>query len=133
MIKQFINESNFTILIDAMNGITGPYASKIFLDMIASPYSKVMNGAPLSDFGGIHPDPNLTYAKDLVDKVAGERVCLGAAFDGDGDRNMVVAKGGVFVNPSDSVAGMVPSLIASYCCQCNADSMVQRKRSKRAC
>ena len=25
------------------------------------------NGVPLEDFGGGHPDPNLTYAHDLVD------------------------------------------------------------------
>ena len=28
-----------------------------------------MNGEPLPDFGGGHPDPNPTYAHDLVEHV----------------------------------------------------------------
>jgi phosphoglucomutase len=105
-----------------MNGITGPYATKIFLDMLASPHSVVMNGTPLPDFGGIHPDPNLTYAAGLAERVLSEGIHLGAASDGDGDRNMIVAKDGVFVNPSDSVAGLfLLSFITSYRCKCNFD------------
>ena len=50
----------------------------------------------------------MTYAKELVDRVKAENVDFGAAFDGDGDRNMIVSKD-FFVNPSDSVA-----VIAEY-------------------
>ncbi|MEQ2183953.1 Phosphoglucomutase-1 [Goodea atripinnis] len=56
------------------------------------------------DFGGHHPDPNLTYAADLVNTMKSGDYDFGAAFDGDGDRNMVLGKHGFFVNPSDSVA-----------------------------
>ena len=55
---------------------------------------------------GGHPDPNLTYAHKLVERVHAEGIDFGAAFDGDGDRNMIVSKN-AFVNPSDSVAGAV--------------------------
>lgn len=48
-----------------------------------------MNIKPLEDFGGLHPDPNLTYAKDLVNAIKEGPYDFGAAFDGDGDRNMV--------------------------------------------
>lgn len=62
-----------------------------------------MRFVPLSDFGGAHPDPNLTYAHDLVERVHAERIDFGAASDGDGDRNMIIAYD-AFVTPSDSVA-----------------------------
>lgn len=48
-----------------------------------------MNVKPLEDFGNLHPDPNLTYAKDLVNAIKEGPYDFGAAFDGDGDRNMV--------------------------------------------
>ncbi len=64
---------------------------------------------PLEDFGGGHPDPNLTYAHDLVEhQWSNEAADFGAASDGDGDRNMILGKG-FFINPSDSVA-----IIAAY-------------------
>lgn len=43
-----------------------------------------MNGTPLEDFGGHHPDPNLTYAADLVEAMKKGDFDIGAAFDGDG-------------------------------------------------
>lgn len=57
----------------------------------------------MEDFNGGHPDPNLTYAHELVELVEKGSISMGAASDGDGDRNMIIGKG-TFVNPSDSVA-----------------------------
>jgi phosphoglucomutase len=38
------------------------------------------------DFGGGHPDPNLTYAKELVATMfSKEAAAFGAASDGDGE------------------------------------------------
>ena len=66
----------------------------------------------LQDFGGAHPDPNLTYAPELVD-VMGIKTPdkegvpdFGAACDGDADRNMILGKK-FFVTPSDSLAIIV--------------------------
>ena len=62
------------------------------------------NGTPQEDFAGGHPDPNLTYAKELVDIMWGSNAPdFGAASDGDGDRNMILGNK-FFINPSDSVA-----------------------------
>lgn len=62
------------------------------------------NGIPKEDFGGGHPDPNLTYAKELVDLCWSDKgPDFGAASDGDGDRNMILGKK-FFITPSDSVA-----------------------------
>lgn len=83
--------------------VTGPYIRRIMVDELGVPASSVMNGVPKHDFGGEHPDPNLTYASALVARVEAENIDFAAAFDGDGDRNMIIAKG-TFVNPSDSVA-----------------------------
>ncbi|MDX8383798.1 MAG: alpha-D-glucose phosphate-specific phosphoglucomutase [Ghiorsea sp.] len=95
---------DFSIAFDAMSAVTGPYAKVIFEDMLGAPQGTVMNGEALEDFGGGHPDPNLTYAKDLVAKMyADDAPDFGAASDGDGDRNMILGSR-TFVNPSDSLA-----------------------------
>ena len=94
----------FRMKFDAMHAITGPYAKAILEDELGAGAGVVMNGTPLEDFGGGHPDPNLTYAKELVDLVmAADGPDFGAASDGDGDRNLVVGKG-QFITPSDSLA-----------------------------
>lgn len=67
--------------------VTGPYAKRIFEVELGAPPSSVVNCVPLNDFGGHHPDPNLTYAKDLVDAMAKGEHGFGAAFDGDGVRD----------------------------------------------
>ena len=52
--------------------------------------ANAVNCVPLEDFGGGHPDPNLTYAKELVDEMKKGVHDLGAAFDGDGVRNFPI-------------------------------------------
>ncbi len=94
----------FRIQFDAMHAVTGPYAREIFINRLGAPEASVMNAVPLPDFGNGHPDPNLTYAHELVDIVYGDNAPdFGAASDGDGDRNMILGKH-FFVNPSDSLA-----------------------------
>ena len=94
----------FRLRFDAMHAITGPYAREILVRRLGAPEDSLMNAEPLEDFGGGHPDPNLTYAKALVDVMNGpEAPDFGAASDGDGDRNMILGQG-FFVTPSDSLA-----------------------------
>jgi phosphoglucomutase len=97
-------KSGFSMKFDGMGAITGPYAQRVLVDMLGASADTVMNGTPLPDFGGHHPDPNLVHAKELVDLVssAGGPV-FGAASDGDGDRNLIIGKG-MYVTPSDSLA-----------------------------
>ncbi|KAH3662332.1 hypothetical protein OGAPHI_005584 [Ogataea philodendri] len=106
LIKSFIAKKSpqgFKILFDALNGVTGPYGKAIFVDELGLPLSSIQNYVNKPDFGGLHPDPNLTYAKTLVDRVDSENIAFGAASDGDGDRNMIYGAG-AFVSPGDSVA-----------------------------
>jgi len=96
--------SGFSIKFDAMHAVTGPYAREIFLNQLGAPAESVMNAVPLEDFGGGHPDPNLTYARELVEVIYGKHAPdFGAASDGDGDRNMILGDH-FFVTPSDSLA-----------------------------
>jgi phosphoglucomutase len=106
--------NGFRIKFDGMHAVTGPYAREIFLKRLGAPEDSIMNCEPLEDFGGGHPDPNLTYAHDLVEVMyADDAPDFGAASDGDGDRNMILGKQ-FFVTPSDSLAviaanaGMAP-------------------------
>jgi phosphoglucomutase len=96
--------SGFTMKFDAMGAITGPYAHRILEGILGFPSGTVMNGTPLPDFGGHHPDPNLVHAKELVDIVMPQGgPDFGAASDGDGDRNLIIGRG-MYVTPSDSLA-----------------------------
>ena len=96
--------SGFRMRFDAMHAITGPYATRILEDRLGAPKGTVINGVPLPDFGGGHPDPNLVHAKDLYDlMMSADAPDFGAASDGDGDRNLIIGKGR-FVTPSDSLA-----------------------------
>jgi phosphoglucomutase len=106
-IKNLFVSNTFSMCFDAMHAITGPYAKQILEQQLSATVGTVINGTPLEDFGGGHPDPNLAHAKELV-------ACLnkttnapsfGAASDGDGDRNMIIGQN-FFVNPSDSLAIM---------------------------
>ena len=95
---------DFKLAFDAMHAVTGPYASRLFEELLGAPVGTVRNGQPLEDFGGGHPDPNLTYAEELAALLLnGDTYAFGAACDGDGDRNMILGRR-CFVNPSDSLA-----------------------------
>ncbi len=97
-------KSGFTMKFDGMSAITGPYGKRIFEDILGAAPGTVMNGTPLPDFAGHHPDPNLVHAKELCDLLlSGKGPDFGAASDGDGDRNLIVGKG-IYVTPSDSLA-----------------------------
>lgn len=112
--KLFAN--GFRFVFDAMNAVTGPYALKIFEEILGAPKGTVRNYVPMEDFGGLHPDPNLIYAKSLVDLMySDDAPDMGAANDGDGDRNMILGKK-FFVTPSDSLAILTDNykLIPAY-------------------
>jgi phosphoglucomutase len=94
----------FTMRFDAMHAVTGPYAHHILEGMLGAKPGTVINGTPLEDFGGGHPDPNLVYCKPLYDlAMSAQSPDLCAASDGDGDRNLIIGRG-LFVTPSDSLA-----------------------------
>lgn len=105
LIKSFLTSHthDFRVLFDGLHGVTGPYAESILVDKLGLSKASIQNCKPLPDFGGGHPDPNLTYAHSLVEVVESKGIEFGAASDGDGDRNMIYGKG-AFVTPSDSVA-----------------------------
>ncbi len=106
----------FRMRYDAMHAVTGPYAIEILERRLGAPEGTVVRRTPLPDFGGGHPDPNLTYAAELVAEMNGsEAPDFGAASDGDGDRNMILGPG-TFVSPSDSLAILAAnaSLVPGY-------------------
>ena len=93
-----------TMAFDAMHAVTGPYAHEILENRLGFASGTVRNGTPLEDFGGHHPDPNLVHAKALYNTMmAPDAPDLGAASDGDGDRNLIIGRG-IFITPSDSLA-----------------------------
>jgi phosphoglucomutase len=116
-ISALLSSGGFGMRFDAMNAVTGPYAYEILERRLGAPVGTVLNGRPLPDFGGLHPDPNLVNAHDLVQLMSGPGAPdLGAASDGDGDRSMILGRN-VFVSPGDSLAilvanaGLVPGYV----------------------
>lgn len=104
LLRQLVQRPDFHFVYDSMSGVTGPYAvllenaprlficyrrynQRIFVDTLGAPASSVMNAVPKPDFGGHHPDPNLTYAHDLVEIAWSGKVDFAAASDGDGVRS----------------------------------------------
>ncbi len=109
-IKALLSNGKFRMRFDAMHAITGPYAHTLFEDMLGAPKGTVINGTPLPDFAGGHPDPNLTHSKDLAQLMfSSHTVDFAAASDGDGDRNMILGKN-IFVSPSDSLAVLAANI-----------------------
>ena len=103
-IRELLTSGKFRLCVDSMHAVTGPYAKAIIEERLGAPAGTVLNGTPLEDFGGGHPDPNLVYAHDLVEVLYGtDAPDFGAASDGDGDRNMILGRR-FFVTPSDSLA-----------------------------
>jgi phosphoglucomutase len=114
-LRRLLAGGRFRMCYDAMHAVTGPYATEILVRRLGAPVGTVIRGVPLPDFGGEHPDPNLTHAHDLVARLYGDDAPdFGAASDGDGDRNMILGRR-CFVTPSDSLAllaahaGMAPA------------------------
>jgi len=106
LIKSKLASGELSLCFDAMNAVTGPYATRILVDMLGAPASSVIRCVPLPDFGGAHPDPNLAHAAELVERMnADDAPMLGAASDGDGDRNLIHGAH-CYVTPSDSLAIM---------------------------
>ena len=96
--------SGFSLRFDAMHAVTGPYAKAIIEGALGAPAGTVINEVPLPDFGGHHPDPNPVHADKLFKLMFSPQAPdMGAASDGDGDRNIVLGQG-VSVSPSDSLA-----------------------------
>ena len=116
-IATLLARPGFHMRFDAMHAVTGPYAKALLERRLGAPAGTVVNGTPLADFGGGHPDPNPVYAADLVNAMddPGLGLSFGAASDGDGDRNMIVGSNFI-VSPSDSLAVLTAnySLIPAY-------------------
>lgn len=113
---RLLSNSEFRMCFDAMHAVNGPYAKEILEKRLGAPTGTVINGKPLTDFGGGHPDPNLVHAHQLVDLLHGDDpLDFGAASDGDGDRNMVLGKA-FYINPCDSLAILTANatLIPAY-------------------
>ncbi|MEZ5931578.1 MAG: alpha-D-glucose phosphate-specific phosphoglucomutase [Alphaproteobacteria bacterium] len=100
----------FRLRMDSMSAVTGPYAKHILEGLLGAPEGTVVNGEPKPDFGGHHPDPNPVHCRELVEALTVKSTPagvpaydMGAASDGDGDRNLIVGQN-LVVSPSDSLA-----------------------------
>lgn len=103
-IRALFASGEFSMRFDAMSGVTGPYAKRILEQRLGAADDTVINGEPLPDFGGHHPDPNLVHARHLVDFMNGpDAASFAAASDGDGDRSMQLGRN-FYIAPSDSLA-----------------------------
>lgn len=97
-------QRGFRLRFDAMWAVGGPYAKAIIEGELGAPAGTVVHAEPKEDFGGLHPDPNPAYADDLIAHImAPDAPDMGAASDGDADRNMILGRG-FLVSPSDSLA-----------------------------
>ena len=73
LISKMLSQNGFRMCMDSLNAVTGPYAKSIFEQRLGAAPGSVINGIPLEDFGGLHPDPNLIYAHELVEIMYGRK------------------------------------------------------------
>lgn len=99
-------DAGHTFRFNALNASTGPVAKEIFVKRLGAKTEWILNSVPMEDFGGIHPEPNPTYAKEFYDDMMNGMAEFGAACDGDGDRNMILGNN-FYVIPADSLGVMV--------------------------
>uniref|UniRef100_A0A5S6QDV1 phosphoglucomutase (alpha-D-glucose-1,6-bisphosphate-dependent) n=1 Tax=Trichuris muris TaxID=70415 RepID=A0A5S6QDV1_TRIMR len=111
----------FRVFIDCMHGVTGPFVLALFHDRLGAFTEDMRNCKPLADFGGCRPDPNMVNAAALVTEMERGTHDLGAAFDADGDRNMILGERGFFVHPSDSLAVLADSVNSLPCFKGSSD------------
>ncbi len=103
-LRDGFENGRLSVCFDGMHAVTGPYARRILEQCLGASEGSVINGDPLEDFGGGHPDPNQVHAHQLVEIMSQEDApALGAASDGDGDRNLTLGRN-FFLTPSDSLA-----------------------------
>jgi phosphoglucomutase len=112
-------DAGHTFRYDGMFAASGPVAKAIFGGLFGVPDEWLLRCDPKPDFGGIHPEPNPTYGRELFDLMMGGGVDFAAAEDGDGDRNMVLGRK-FYLAPSDCLAimakyhGLVPYLRGNF-------------------
>lgn len=105
-ITEMLARPGFRLSFDAMHAVTGPYAKRLFEDRLGAASGTVLRATPLPDFGGHHPDPHPDHLEDLFADLFGPTpATIGAASDGDGDRNMILGPR-MMVSPGDSLAVM---------------------------
>ena len=115
-IRELVTQPDFDMCFDAMNAVTGAYATEIFENRLGVSPNSLIRKVPMEDFGGCHPDPNLAHAEELVERMYSTGApAFGAASDGDGDRNMILGAN-CYVTPSDSLAILAANaqLIPAY-------------------
>lgn len=76
--------SPFGLCLHVCPEVVGPYVKKILCEELGSPANSAINCIPQEDFSGQLPDPNLTYAADLLETMKSGQFDFGAAFDADG-------------------------------------------------
>jgi len=111
-VKQYTSFSTFlatdTIVIDARHGSVASVWHKI--TQALSLNSHILNESPLSDFGGIEPNPTKKEVlSDLAKAVLEKKALLGVANDPDGDRHVIVDELGHFLSPEE-----VSIILAEY-------------------
>lgn len=65
-IRKLMKSSKFSFCYDALHGVAGAYANRIFVQELGAQHSSLINCVTTEALGGGHPDPNRTHAMELV-------------------------------------------------------------------
>ena len=104
---------NLVVVIDCMHGATSNIAKPLFTNFCQSVI--MLNDTPDGDFPAGNPDPTEPQRlKQLQQSVLLHQADIGIAFDGDGDRLMVVDNQGKVVTP-DHLLYMLATVAVNQC------------------
>ncbi|ELA08904.1 phosphoglucomutase/phosphomannomutase subunit alpha/beta [Moraxella macacae 0408225] len=97
-VEIFNNKPKPTIVIDCMNGATANFAKQLFGKF--GYHCIMLNATPNPNFPKGNPDPcEAGRLDELSQAVCTHKADMGLAFDGDGDRLMIVSSKGNMVSP----------------------------------
>ena len=93
-----LSKLDLIVVIDCMHGATSNIAQALFERFCKSVV--MLNNVPNGDFPAGNPDPTEPHRlKQLQQSVVNHQADIGIAFDGDGDRLMIVDNNGKMVTP----------------------------------
>ena len=96
--QQALTKLDLVVVVDGMHGATSHIAPSLFARFCQSVI--MLNDIPNGDFPAGNPDPTEPHRlKQLQQSVLEQQADIGIAFDGDGDRLMIVDNNGKVVTP----------------------------------
>ncbi len=115
-LEKTFGRNDYNCVIDCLNGSTSILKGKVFDSLMKA---RTIHCNPLSDFGGLSPEPTESNLVELRSEVLANNADFGVGFDGDGDRSVFIDDKGRFID-----GNKMTMLLAKWVVSNNAGTIV---------